>query len=203
MLLEQAEHLPFCEFRICVDRFITLADLHGAFDDMVANVEHRTALVTEVGGALHVQASDGDPLVAAGMIGIFARFVQAEFRNDVETRRVEFGDDADQHPLPRTAAQRSFDALQAIFETADQAADAGVEASGSFESVVNIVSDDRTVGEVMSGAGLTSPNGRQLDVDEFGSVSIDASTNSPPSHAHASPHSAHSTGQAEHVGGGC
>ena len=173
VLLEQAEHLPFDEFKICVDRFIMLADTDGAFDDMAANVEHRTALVTEIGGALHVQASGGDPLVAAGMIGVFARFVQAEFRADVEARRAEFGDAPDEHPLPRTAAQRSFDALQTIFEVADQAVDAGREATGSFESVVNIVCDEATVNEVLAGAGLTLPSGRQLDVDDFGSVCLD------------------------------
>lgn len=173
-LLEQAEHLPFAEFKICVDRFIMFADLDGAFDELAANVEHRTALVTELGGGLHVQASGGDPLVAAGMVGVFARFVQAEFRKDVEARRAEFGDDADQHPLPRTAAQRSFDALQTIFEIADAAADTGAEASGSLDSVVNIVADERAVGEVLAGAGLTLPSGRQLDVDEFATLSVDA-----------------------------
>lgn len=173
VLLEQAEHLPFDEFKICVDRFIMLADTDGAFDDMAANVEHRTALVTAVGGALHVQASGGDPLVAAGMIGVFARFVQAEFRANAEARRVAFGDVADQHPLPRTAAQRSFDALRTIFETADRAAADGAEASGSFDSVVNIVCDESTVDAALAGAGLTLPNGRRLDVDDFGAVSLD------------------------------
>lgn len=173
VLLEQAEHLSFDEFRICVDRFISLAEVDGAFDDLAANVEHRTALVTAVGGGLHVHATGGDPLVAAGMIGIFARFVQAEFHRDVEARRVEFGDDADQHPLPRTVAQRSFDALQTIFETADRTTDADVQVSGSFGSVVNIVCDEAMVGSVLAGAGLTLPNGRQLDVDDFGSLSID------------------------------
>ena len=76
--------------------------------------------------------------------------------------------------MPRTAAQRSFDALQTTFETADQAASAGVEATGSFDSVVNIVTDERTADDVMASAGLTLPNGRQLDIDEFGSLSIDA-----------------------------
>ncbi len=173
VLLEQAEHLPFDEFRICVDRFIALADMDGAFDDLAANIEHRSAVVTEVGGGVHVQASGGDPLVAAGMIGIFARFVQAEFRVDVDARRAEFGDGVSEPPLPRTAAQRSFDALQTIFELAGQAADAGREATGSFDSVVNIVCHESTADDVMAGAGLTLPNGRQLDVDDFGSISLD------------------------------
>jgi Domain of unknown function (DUF222) len=173
-LLEQAEHLPFADFKLCVDRFIMLADLDGGFDDVAANVEHRTALVTEVGGAVHVQANGGDPLVAAGMIGIFERFVQAEFRKDVEARRAEFGDEADQHPLPRSGVQRSFDALQTIFDLAATAADRGAVPTGSFDALVNIVCDDRTVDGLMASGGLTLPNGRQLDVDEFGSLSLDA-----------------------------
>ncbi len=176
-LLEQAEHLPFADFKICVDRFIMLADLDGAFDDVAANIEHRAALVTEVGGGLHVQANGGDPLVAAGMVGIFERFVQAEFRKDVEARRIEFGDEADQHRLPRSAAQRSFDALQTIFELAAEAADGGALPAGSFDSLVNIVCDARTADELMSRAGLTLPNGRQLDLDEFDALSMNAIVN--------------------------
>jgi hypothetical protein len=44
--------------------------------------------------------------------------------------RAEFGNDADQHPLPRSAAQRSFDARQAIFELAAEAADGGATPGG-------------------------------------------------------------------------
>lgn len=43
-----------------------------------------------------------------------------------------------------------------------------------FDSVVNIVCHEATLGDVMAGAGSTLPNGRQLDVDDFGGVSLDA-----------------------------
>ncbi|MDW3213320.1 MAG: HNH endonuclease signature motif containing protein [Ilumatobacteraceae bacterium] len=38
---------------------------------------------------------------------------------------------------------------------------------------MNIVCHEATLGDVMAGAGLTLPNGRQLDVDDFGGVSLD------------------------------
>ena len=155
ILLEQAEHLAFDDFRLCVDRFIMLADSDGSFDDIAANVEHRCALVTELGGALHVQASGGDPLTATAMTAIFERFVQRELRCDIEQRRAEHGDHADQHPLPRSAGQRSFDALQTIFELAAHAADGGIMPTGSFDTLVNVVCDQHTINDITAPAPVS------------------------------------------------
>ena len=176
ILLEQAEHLAFDDFRLCVDRFIMLADSDGSFDDIAANVEHRCALVTELGGALHVQASGGDPLTATGMTAIFERFAQQELRGDIEQRRAEHGDQADQYPLPRSAGQRSFDALQTIFELAAQAADGGIMPTGSFDTLINVVCDQHTINDITAAAGLTLPNGQVLDLDELGDLSLDTLT---------------------------
>ena len=173
ILLEQAEHLAFDDFRLCVDRFIMLADSDGSFDDIAANVEHRCALVTELGGALHVQASGGDPLTATGMTAIFERFAQRELRGDIDTRKAEHGDQADQYPLPRSAGQRSFDALQTIFELAAHAADGGIMPTGSFDTLINVVCDQHTINDITAAAGLTLPNGQMLDLDELGDLSLD------------------------------
>ncbi len=163
VLLEHAEHLAFADFKICVDRFVMLADLDGAFDELAANLEHRTALVTEVGGAVDISAKGGSPLTAAKMIGIYERFVQAEFHKDVEARRAEHGDAAEGFALPRTAAQRHFDALEAIF---DAAASAGKAMPGP-DPVVNIVVDERTIDEAFTRVGILLPNGNRLDVDDL------------------------------------
>ncbi len=174
VLLEHAEHLPFDDFKICVDRFVMLADLDGAFDDLTANLEYRTALVTEVGGSVDISARGGSPLTATKMITIFERFVQAEFHKDVEARRAEHGEQADQFPLPRTAAQRQFDALEAIF---DAAATAGLEGQVA-DPVVNIVVDDRTADEAFTRAGVLLPNGSHIDTDELADATpLDALVN--------------------------
>lgn len=169
-LLDHAEHLPFNDFKICVSRWEMLADLDGAYADVAADVEHRSAHVVANGTAVDVAATGGDPLTAATMIGIFERFVEDEFRRDVETRREQFGDDAPQHPLPRNAAQRRFDALETIFTTAHAASDTGEAPS----PVVNIVADADTVDEAFTRAGLLLPSGKQIDVDDFDSDQIRA-----------------------------
>jgi hypothetical protein len=172
VLLEHAEHLRFDDFKIVVDRFVMLADLDGAFDEIAANLEHRTAHVTELGGTLDITATGGSPLTATKMISIFERFVQAEFHNDIETRRTEHGDQADQHPLPRTAAQRRFDALEAIFDTA--AAAAG-DAQQTADPLVNIIIDAHTLDEAFTRTGILLPNRNHLDIDELANATpIDA-----------------------------
>lgn len=170
MLLDHAEHLPFDDFKLCVQRWVMLADLDGAFRDMVDDVESRTARVVAVGSTLDVRASGGDALTAAKLIGIFERFVEAEFRKDVEARRERYGDDADQHPLSRTAAQRKFDALEAIFDAAIAAPADG----RAPEPVVNIVGDARTIDEAFTRAGLLLPNGQQIDLDDLDSGQVKA-----------------------------
>lgn len=162
-LLDHAEHLPFDDFKVCVDRWIMLADLDGAFRDMAADVEARTATVVAVGSTLDVRATGGDALTAAKMIGVFERFVRAEFDKDVAARRERFGIEADRHSLPRSAAQRKFDALEAIFEAAIAAPSGG----RAPEPVVNIVADAATVDEAFTRAGLLLPNGNQLDLGDL------------------------------------
>ncbi len=82
----------------------------------------------------------GRPLDAAEMLGIFERFVEDEFRADVAARTELHGPDAPASLLPRTDAQRRFDALMKIFRTA-ASMPAGARAP---EPVVNIVCDIET-----------------------------------------------------------
>ncbi len=163
ILLDHAEHLPFDDYRVCVRRWVMLADLDGAYRDMVADVDRRAATVTSIGSAVDVRASGGDGLRAERMIQIFDRFVEAEFRNDVEARRSAHGDDAAEHPLPRTAAQRRFDALAAIFDAAVVAPADGV----APEPIVNIFCDAATADEAFTRAGFLLPDGNQIDLADL------------------------------------
>ena len=163
-LLDHAEHLPYDDFKVCVDRWVMLADLEGSYADVERSVENRTARVTAIDSTIDIAASGGDALSAEAFVSIFESFCEAEFHADVAARREHYGDDAAEHPLPRTAAQRRFDALVAIFNGAYEADPASGTAP---EPLVNIVCDDRTAGDVFLRGGLILPNGAQLDVDDF------------------------------------
>ncbi len=134
-LLDSAEHLPYDDFRVVVRRWEALADMDGALDDAETNHANRTVSLNEVNGCIDLRASGGYPLTAAEMLGIFERFVEAEFRADVAARTELHGPNAPASLLPRTDAQRRFDALVQIFRTA-ASMPAGARAP---EPVVNIV----------------------------------------------------------------
>ena len=162
ILLDQAEQLPYSEFSQCVDRFVALADEDGAHDARDDAIEHRDAHVSDVGGMVDITAHGGDGLTTAELMAIHQRFTEAEYRADVEARRVEFGDDADQHPLPRTVGQRRFDALVTIFRRA--AAAKGLGTTG--DPLVNVVVDAATWSRVLAESGLaptTSLDGQPID----------------------------------------
>ncbi len=140
VLLDHAEHLRFEDFRTVVRRWEHLADEDGTLDDAEANHANRTAGLHEVNGCLDLRASGGRPLEAAEMLGIFERFVEDEFRIDVAARTELHGPDAPASLLPRTDAQRRFDALATIFRTA-ASMPAGARAP---EPVVNLLCDIET-----------------------------------------------------------
>lgn len=56
MLLELAERLSFREFRVCVQRFVVLADLDGAHRDLDDSIRNRRAHVVNLNGSLCLDA---------------------------------------------------------------------------------------------------------------------------------------------------
>jgi hypothetical protein len=150
VLLEQAEQVSFDQARTCLRRWEILADLDGAYADREANAANRTATAVELDGALHLRASGGDALATAEMIAIFTAEVERQFHADVTERTRLHGPDAPASLLPRTDAQRRYDALQAIFRTSVTApADGRVPAT-----LVNIIVDQRTHEEALAAHGL-------------------------------------------------
>jgi hypothetical protein len=166
VLVELAEHTSHGEFTDHVTGLIAQLDQDGAFDDTSDSIEGRHATVVEVGGEVAIAAHGGDPVQAAQLQAVFDSFVEGEYRNDVEARRAEHGDAAEQFPLPRTGAQRRFDALMAIFA----AAAGSPAASGLPEPVVHFVVDDQTAHETLVRAGIALPGGDQIELDDDGSV---------------------------------
>jgi hypothetical protein len=120
-LLAEARRLSCRDFRRLVGRWETLADVDGAH--RVAEATHAARRVTMVtsGGALHLSGF-GAAVDGSAMIEIFERFCDAEFLADVAAARDALGDpSAEPTVLPRSDAQRRFDALRAIFEAAASA----------------------------------------------------------------------------------
>jgi hypothetical protein len=149
-LLDHAEHLEFADFDTAIAHFINRADPDGSFDDQQFQEHERTASVSVANGAVDVHAAGGSPLTAAEMKAIFDAAVEAEFDKDCETRRVEHSEDALAAPLPRTAQQRKFDALHAIF----MASVAAPVDGKTPEPLVNIVVDHVTAGQALAAHGL-------------------------------------------------
>ncbi len=170
ILVDHAEHLPHDDFAVVVDRFITLVDSRGAFDDQQFREDERSANVSIVNGAIDVHATGGSPLAAEEMKAIFDLAVQAEFDIDCADRRTEHGDDALSHPMPRTAQQRKFDALHQIF-----LAWATVPAHGKNpEPLVNLVIDQVTAGSVLAAHGLVDdPDLFGIGADAFAAAEAD------------------------------
>ncbi len=160
-LLADAEHLDYSSFETVVARFELLADVDGAHADDRANIEDRCASVIESADGVSVSAHGGDALQAAEMTAVFEQACQHEFAIDCEQRRAEFGDEAQAHPLPRTARQRSLDALHRIFM-----AYVTVPADGKRpEPIVSIVIDGATAGAVLHEHGLVDSPAVFTDAD--------------------------------------
>jgi len=154
VLLDNAERLPRQDFVATVDHFVIRADEDGAHDDKTA-IDGRKAQVVEVAGELNVRASGGSRLEAAEFTAIFDRFVDLEFRIDLEQRReLEAAAGADAvFAESRTLTQRRFDALISM----GRAANAHTEAGGTFdaaEPLVSILIDQDTWAWTLAHCGL-------------------------------------------------
>jgi hypothetical protein len=172
ILLEQAEQLEYNDFDKIINHFIDRADPDGAFDTQQFQHDQRTASVRNNNGAVAVHASGGSPQAACEMTKIFELAVQGEFDTDCAARRAEHGDDALNHPLPRTADQRKFDALHHIF-----VAWATVPADGVAPvPLVNILFDHISAGNALFEHGLVEdPNIFGLPDNVFTAAAADPS----------------------------
>ena len=121
-----------------VERWQSLADADGAHGDHERAHTGRDAHVSIVDTRVYVDAHGG-VVAGAGMVEIFERFCDAEFRTDWDTGLAQWGERMNPNLLERTGAQRRFDALLAVFTAA---AASGVV--GQFDPLVNIVVDQTT-----------------------------------------------------------
>jgi hypothetical protein len=150
LFVQQAERLEHDDFADAIKHFVVQADQDGSYGDQKFHEDQRTASVRVDDGAVSVHASGGDPLRSVEMKEVFDRAVEAEAHKDFAARRGEHGDDALAYPLPRSADQRRFDAMYAIFVASVVAPADGKRP----EPLVNIVIDPATSLEVLAKYGL-------------------------------------------------
>lgn len=160
MFVEHAEHFSYADLDMLVGRWVTLADQDGAWRDHLDSLEARTARVGVVGGEADISATGGDALTAERLRLIMDRYVEAEFERDAAERRDRYGDQADAYPLARSDAQRRFDAVVAIFDTANAHADAPGK---PVDATVDVLIDERTLHSALASEGVLLPSGDVFD----------------------------------------
>ncbi|MGI8754435.1 MAG: DUF222 domain-containing protein [Acidimicrobiales bacterium] len=140
-----AERTSYRDFDAKVTEWVRRVDEDGTADRCQRAHENRDAkLLQDFDSSWNLDAGCGS-VDGAQLYDIFGHFVDAETLADWEKARAEHGDAATVDDLPRTAGQRRFDALFAIFQQAASALAAG----GGAQIVTNLVMDlatfERTV----------------------------------------------------------
>lgn len=138
LLVSHARSLWFDEFSVVVRRWEALADADGARRAHERAHLQRDAQVSIVGERVYLDARGGVP---AGVVieEIFERFCRAEFDTDWDSGHATWGERMTPSLLDRSAGQRRFDALLAIFTAA-----AGSGVVGRVDPLVNIIVDQET-----------------------------------------------------------
>ncbi|MCU1395046.1 MAG: hypothetical protein JWM34_3474 [Ilumatobacteraceae bacterium] len=114
LLLGHARTLPAADFGVVCRSWEAHADPDGAHRDHEQSRANRTAGIHFFGNEFELVVR-GDALTGEAFSNVLLAHVEAEYQTDVAERLAAYGDDADQHPLARTPAQRAFDAAAAIW----------------------------------------------------------------------------------------
>jgi hypothetical protein len=151
LLIEHAQQLSFDEFNLVMRRWEMLADADGSFRDHEAAHRGRTASVKVTDGSVDIRAQGGSAQ-GVSIKEIFQRYVDAEFELDWAATVAQYGDGACPALMPRTDAQRRFDAFHRVFlAAASTSSDAQPP-----EPVVNIITTLDTLEDaVVRAAGAT------------------------------------------------
>ncbi len=137
----EAEANEYLAFDRMVDEWVRVVDEDGTRDrDQRAHECRDAALLQGFDGSWTLSGRCGS-LAGAELETIFKAFLEAETRTDWDIARAHKGDQATASDLPRTDAQRRFDAVEEVFRQA--AAHRGSSEGGS-QVVTNIVIDHRT-----------------------------------------------------------
>ena len=151
LLIGHATSLWYDEFALVVRRWEALADADGAHNAHERAHNGRDAHVSVVGERVYLDAQGGVP-AGAVIEEIFERFCQAEFHAGWDKGVAQWGERMNPGLLDRTAAQRRFDALLAVFTSA-----ACSEVVGRIDPLVNIIVDQATLEHHLARLAGTDP----------------------------------------------
>ncbi len=143
LLVGIARRRCFDEFQARVGRWTAAADRVGAArtHDEVHAARRARVRVTAAGVTL---SAHGGTAQGAEMLEVFGAYVDAEFRADWDAARTMHGDAVAVEHLARSAVQREFDALWAIFGAAAERAHP-VTGEQVRVPTVNIIVDQATI----------------------------------------------------------
>ncbi len=136
LLLGHAKGLRLREFRIVCQRWLAHADPDGAHRDHEASRENRSVTSSNRGAGHEFRAS-GDALTGDILTEIVNRQAAIELEHDIAWRTNQYGDRANEYPLPRTTKQRRYDAFIAVMTN-----NAG---AGGETPLVNIFTNENTL----------------------------------------------------------
>ncbi len=158
LLVQHAQQLSFDDFALVIRRWEMLADTDGAHRDAEAVHRDRHASMSEHDGVFDVHAQGG---VAQGVAiqEVFQRYVDAESAIDWAETVAMHGDAACAALMPRTPAQRRYDAFHKIFLDA-VSTPAGAQAP---DPVVNIITTLDVVEDAIRASGGDAYGGESRD----------------------------------------
>jgi hypothetical protein len=181
LLLGHAKQLPYEEFSLCVRRWEMLADADGAHKAAEANHEQRSISFVEHDGAGFITGRCG-AIDLAEIREIWQQYKDAEFSADWEATKSKHGDAACFALMPRTDAQRGFDAFKRM------SIDAASTPPGAQrpEPTLNIVMDVNTFERTLATLGLAreagvdnQPTPDDVPIDKWRSETIDGTLINP------------------------
>ncbi len=146
LLLEHARSLPLRDFGVVCQRWLAHTDPDGARRDHETSRANRHVSNSQV-GAGHVLHAEGDALSGDIMTQVLDEYANAEFQVDIAERLADHGELASQHPLGRTARQRRYDAMLAIFL---KASGAQHTAGSTRVPLINIITNEATLHSVIT-----------------------------------------------------
>jgi hypothetical protein len=136
ILLDAARELQHADFAIVTNRWLAMADPDGSHRDHAAADAARDFTIHDNATGFTIRGECG-VIPGTAVREMWQRFCDAEFMTDWEAGRAQHGDAMAAHLLPRTAAQRRFDAFFAMLE-------AGATSRGDgrmADPVVNVIVD--------------------------------------------------------------
>ncbi len=143
LLVGHARSLTLREFAQICERFQAHTDPDGNHRDHELSRQNRSISQSAI-GAGHILHAEGDALSGEVLSKILDDHATAEYEIDVADLHATYGDDAKQYQLARTATQRRYDALVAIFLKAS-----GANGTARVTPLVNIITNEHTLNQIV------------------------------------------------------